>query len=49
MNGGPLAIESAKANPAVRAIVEAFQPGEMGGDAIIDILEGAECPSGKLP
>jgi hypothetical protein len=49
MNGGPLAIEFAKSSPSVRAIVEAFQPGELGGDAILDILTGVVSPSGKMP
>ena len=47
INGGPLAIESLK--DSVPAIVEAFYPGEMGGDAIADILFGKVSPSGRLP
>jgi xylan 1,4-beta-xylosidase len=31
------------------AIVQAFYPGELGGDALISILTGASFPSGKLP
>ena len=30
IHGGPLAVESAQENDAVRAIVDAFQPGELG-------------------
>lgn len=47
INGGPLAIEWVKDN--VHAIVEAFYPGEMGGDAISDILLGKISPGGRLP
>jgi beta-glucosidase len=48
-NGGPIAVDWAKSSPRVKAIIEAFQPGQLGGDAICDILSGASSPSGKLP
>ena len=47
INGGPLAIEWIAKN--VSAIVEAFYPGEMGGDAIADILMGKISPGGRMP
>lgn len=48
-NGGPLAVDWAVASPRVRAILDAFQPGELGGDAILNLLSGSAVPSGKLP
>ncbi|XP_065184941.1 uncharacterized protein LOC135815554 [Sycon ciliatum] len=47
INGGPLAIDSIKEN--VPAILEAFYPGELGGDAVADVLFGKVNPSGRLP
>lgn len=49
LNGGPVAIEFAKNSPNVKAIIEAFQPGELGGDAILDVISGVVSPSGKMP
>jgi len=47
IHGGPLGIDWEKAN--VPAIVDAFYPGSMGGDAIASILAGDVSPSGRLP
>jgi len=49
IHGGPIDVSSANASPSVRAILDAFQPGELGGDAIMDMLEGKTAPSGLLP
>lgn len=46
-NGRPLTINWA--NKHVPAIVEAWFPGEFGGDAIADVLFGDYNPAGKLP
>eukprot|EP01062_Namystynia_karyoxenos_P069458 TRINITY_DN64953_c0_g1_i1.p1 TRINITY_DN64953_c0_g1~~TRINITY_DN64953_c0_g1_i1.p1 ORF type:complete len:899 (+),score=303.63 TRINITY_DN64953_c0_g1_i1:73-2769(+) len=47
INGGAIDVSWAKTN--VPAIVEAFYPGQLGGDAIVRILYGAVSPSGRLP
>ena len=48
-NGGPIACDWAVSSPKVRAILDAFQPGQLGGDAILNLLSGVAVPSGKLP
>lgn len=47
INGGPLAID--RLQITVPAIVEAFYPGELGGDAIADVLLGVVSPAGQIP
>jgi hypothetical protein len=47
LNAGPLAIDWEAEN--VPAIVEAFFPGELGGDAVAAVLMGDVAPAGRLP
>eukprot|EP00039_Didymoeca_costata_P030776 m.31297 g.31297 ORF g.31297 m.31297 type:complete len:545 (+) comp8300_c0_seq2:1056-2690(+) len=47
LNSGGLAIEEIYSSAP--AIVEAFYPGELGGDAIAGILMGDRSPAGRLP
>jgi beta-glucosidase-like glycosyl hydrolase len=47
INGGSVSSEWTASN--VPAIIEAFYGGELGGDAIIDVLDGTFSPAGKLP
>ena len=47
MAGRPLTIGNIL--DKVDAVLFSFHPGTMGGPAIVDLLFGKECPSGKLP
>lgn len=49
MSGRALGVEWAAESPSVRAILNVWEPGQMGGTAIAEILTGAVNPSGKLP
>ena len=49
MSGRALGVEWAAESPLVRAILNVWEPGQMGGTAIAEILTGAVNPSGKLP
>lgn len=47
IHGGPLASTQIATN--VPAVLEAFYPGELGGDAIVNTLLGKNNPGGKMP
>ena len=49
VNGGPIDVSTAVESDVVVAILETFQPGELGGDAMINIMDGTSSPSGKMP
>lgn len=49
MSGRALGVVWAAESPSVNAIINAWEPGQMGGQAIAEILFGLVNPSGKLP
>ena len=49
LNGGPLTIVEEDRSDKVRAIVEAFYPGPLGGTAVAKVLFGEVSPAGRMP
>ena len=49
LNGGPLTIVKEDRSHKVRAIVEAFYPGPLGGTAVTGVLFGEVSPAGRMP
>ena len=49
LNGGPVTIVAEDQSDKVRAIVEAFYPGPLGGTAIAKVLFGEVSPAGRMP
>lgn len=49
MSGRALGVVWAAESPSVNAIINAWEPGQMGGQAIAEVLFGLVNPSGKLP
>ena len=49
INGGQMDLSWPKQSDAVDVILEAFYPGECGGAAILNIVDGTAAVAGKLP
>ncbi|XP_065911336.1 uncharacterized protein [Dysidea avara] len=49
LNGGPLTIVEEDQSDKIRAIVEAFYPGPLGGTAVAKVLFGEVSPAGRMP
>jgi len=49
IHGGPIAGDWLQGEQSPPAILDAFYPGELGGDAIVDTLFGRNNPAGRLP
>ena len=48
-NSSPIDLTWPKENNNVQGILQCFYPGELGGDAFVNIIMGVTAPSGKLP
>ena len=48
-NAGPRTVDRFITNPNITALIFAHLPGQETGQAIVDILYGAQSPSGRLP
>lgn len=47
--GSALTFKGAEMNPNLKAIMDVWYPGALGGQAVADVLFGQAAPSGKLP
>ena len=49
VNGGPLSLGDVYSNDKIRAVVEVFYPGALGGSAVASVLFGEYNPGGRMP